>query len=154
LILSTPDYFAPEIILSKGYGKSVDWWAVGVLIFEMAAGYPPFMADEPVKTYEKIAAGKVNFPAHFSSEIKNLIWNLLQVDLSKRYGNLKDGVNDIKSHIWFATTDWVGLVNRRLEAPFVPKVKGAGDVTNFDVYADEKIKAEPTDRFVKEFADF
>lgn len=56
----TPEYLAPEIILSKGYNKAVDWWALGVLIYEMAAGYPPFFADQPIQIYEKIVSGKVS----------------------------------------------------------------------------------------------
>ena len=55
----TPEYIAPEVILSKGHDKSVDWWSLGVLIYEMTAGYPPFAADNPMKMYEKIVAGKV-----------------------------------------------------------------------------------------------
>ncbi|TGZ68409.1 hypothetical protein CRM22_004273 [Opisthorchis felineus] len=111
-LCGTPEYLAPEIILSKGYNKAVDWWALGVLIYEMAAGYPPFFADQPIQIYEKIVSGKVRFPSHFSSDLKDLLRNLLQVDLTKRFGNLKNGVNDIKTHKWFATTDWIATYKR------------------------------------------
>uniref|UniRef100_A0A7N4V5I0 cAMP-dependent protein kinase n=1 Tax=Sarcophilus harrisii TaxID=9305 RepID=A0A7N4V5I0_SARHA len=113
-LCGTPEYLAPEIILSKGYNKAVDWWALGVLIYEMAAGYPPFFADQPIQIYEKIVSGKVRFPSHFSSDLKDLLRNLLQVDLTKRYGNLKNGVNDIKNHKWFATTDWIAIYQRKV----------------------------------------
>ncbi|XP_072024063.1 uncharacterized protein [Amphiura filiformis] len=89
-LCGTPEYLAPEIILSKGYNKAVDWWALGVLIYEMAAGYPPFFADQPIQIYEKIVSGKVRFPSHFSSDLKDLLRNLLQVDLTKLHGNLKN----------------------------------------------------------------
>ncbi|VDO88478.1 unnamed protein product [Schistosoma margrebowiei] len=56
----TPEYLAPEIIQSKGYTKAVDWWATGVLIYEMVAGHPPFFADEPIEIYERIVIGKVS----------------------------------------------------------------------------------------------
>ncbi|KAM9115081.1 cAMP-dependent protein kinase catalytic subunit alpha-like [Pangshura tecta] len=153
-LCGTPEYLAPEIILSKGYNKAVDWWALGVLIFEMAAGYPPFFADQPIEIYEKIVSGKVRFPSHFSSDLKDLLRNLLQVDLTKRFGNLKNGVNDIKKHKWFATTDWIAIYQRKVEAPFVPKCKGSGDTSNFDDYAEEEIRVSTTEKFAKEFAEF
>lgn len=80
----TREYIAPEIILSKGYGKSVDWWSFGVLIFEMNAGFSPFYAKDPMHIYEKISAGKYKEPPHFSVRLCDLVKNLLQVDLTKR----------------------------------------------------------------------
>nr|XP_020656074.1 cAMP-dependent protein kinase catalytic subunit alpha isoform X1 [Pogona vitticeps] len=153
-LCGTPEYLAPEIILSKGYNKAVDWWALGVLIYEMAAGYPPFFADQPIQIYEKIVSGKVRFPSHFSSDLKDLLRNLLQVDLTKRFGNLKNGVNDIKNHKWFATTDWIAIYQRKVEAPFIPKCKGPGDTSNFDDYEEEEIRVSVTEKCAKEFAEF
>uniref|UniRef100_A0A8P4KNR2 cAMP-dependent protein kinase n=1 Tax=Dicentrarchus labrax TaxID=13489 RepID=A0A8P4KNR2_DICLA len=140
--------------LVQGYNKAVDWWALGVLIYEMAAGYPPFFADQPIQIYEKIVSGKVRFPSHFSSDLKDLLRNLLQVDLTKRYGNLKNGVNDIKNHKWFSTTDWIAIYERKVEAPFLPKCRGPGDTSNFDDYEEEDIHVSQTEKCAKEFADF
>jgi len=153
-LCGTPEYLAPEIILSKGYNKAVDWWALGVLVYEMAAGYPPFFADQPIQIYEKIVSGRVRFPAHFTGDLKDLLRNLLQVDLTKRYGNLKNGVNDIKTHKWFATTDWIAIFERRVEAPFIPKCKGPGDTSNFDNYEEEALRISSAEKCAKEFADF
>ena len=100
--------------MSKGYNKAVDWWALGVLIYEMAAGYPPFFADQPIQIYEKIVSGKVRYPSNFSSELKELLRNLLQVDLTKRFGNLKNGVNDIKNNRWFNSTDWIAIYQKKV----------------------------------------
>lgn len=153
-LCGTPEYLAPEIILSKGYNKAVDWWALGVLVYEMAAGYPPFFADQPIQIYEKIVSGKVRFPSHFSSDLKDLLKNLLQVDLTKRYGNLKNAVNDIKNHKWYATTDWIAIYQKKVEAPFIPKCKGPGDYSNFDDYEEEPLRISSTEKCSKEFADF
>jgi protein kinase A len=153
-LCGTPEYLAPEIILSKGYNKAVDWWALGVLIYEMAAGYPPFFADQPIQIYEKIVSGKVRFPSHFTSELKDLLRNLLQVDLTKRYGNLRNGVADIKNHKWFSSIDWIAVYQKKLDAPFHPKVKGPGDPSNFDDYDEEPLKISNSEKCAKEFADF
>jgi len=153
-LCGTPEYLAPEIILSKGYNKAVDWWALGVLMYEMAAGYPPFFADQPIQIYEKIVSGKVRFPSHFSSELKELLRSILQVDLTKRYGNLRNGVNDIKNHKWFSSTEWEEVYQKKVEPPFVPKCKGAGDTSNFDDYVEEDLYISSTEKCANEFMDF
>ena len=135
-LCGTPDYLAPEIILNKGHGKPVDWWALGVLIYEMLSGYPPFYDDDPMGTYQKILHGKIDFPPHFSRSARDLIKKLLQADLTKRYGNLKGGAKDIKSHPWFAGLDWNALTRRATTAPIRPPVSGANDTSQFDDYSD------------------
>ncbi|TRY82605.1 hypothetical protein DNTS_032560 [Danionella cerebrum] len=134
-LCGTPEYLAPEIILSKGYNKAVDWWALGILIYEMAAGYPPFFAEQPIQIYEKI----------------DLLRNLLQVDLTKRFGNLKNGVSDIKNHRWFASTDWIAVYEKKVDAPIIPKCRGPGDTSNFDEYDEEDIRVSFTEKCSKEF---
>lgn len=84
LFTGTPEYLAPEIILSQGYNHSVDWWSLGVLMYEMAAGFPPFFAKDHMKLYERIISGKYACPPHFTKGLKDLLTNILQVDRSKR----------------------------------------------------------------------
>uniref|UniRef100_A0A2K5D021 Uncharacterized protein n=1 Tax=Aotus nancymaae TaxID=37293 RepID=A0A2K5D021_AOTNA len=142
----------PEIILSKGY-KAVDWWALGVLTYEMAMGFPPFYADQPIQIYEKIISGKVRFPSHVSSDLKDLLRSLLQVDLTKCFGNLRNGVGDIKNLKWFATTNWIAIYEKKVEAPFIPKFAGPGDASNFDNY-EEEIRISINEKCANEFSEF
>ncbi|KAI3653487.1 hypothetical protein MP228_001434 [Amoeboaphelidium protococcarum] len=155
-LCGTPDYLAPEIIQSKGYGKSVDWYALGVLIFEMLAGYPPFFDEDHVRLYEKILIGKVKYPSHFDPAAKDLVKHLLTADLSKRFGNLKNGSEDIKRHKWFADMDWNKLLRKEISAPHIPHVKHPGDASNFDVYEEdpEPYGREGIDPFAEKFATF
>ncbi|KAJ1565499.1 camp-dependent protein kinase catalytic subunit [Cladochytrium tenue] len=136
-LCGTPDYLAPEIIQSKGYGRAVDWWALGILIYEMLAGHPPFYDEDHFKLYEKILACRPKFPPHFDPMAKDLVKRLLTADLSKRYGNLRGGSGDIKRHKWFAGVDWEALVALQVRAPYVPPSKGDGDTSNFDVYPED-----------------
>ena len=135
-LCGTPEYLAPEILLNKGHGKPVDWWTFGVLLYEMIAGIDPFNDEDPMLIYQKILKGKIKFPSSFPSNAKSLVKHLLVQDLSKRYGNLKGGVNDIKNHRFFKELDWNGLVKYKLKAPYVPNISGKGDCNNFAVSED------------------
>ena len=135
-LCGTPDYLAPEVILNKGHGKPVDWWALGVLIYEMLAGYPLFYDDDPMGTYQKILHSKPEFPSHFTRSSRDLIKKLLQPDLTKRFGNLKGAARDIKMHPWFNGIDWTQLVNKTITAPIKPQVAGPDDTSQFDNYDD------------------
>uniref|UniRef100_A0AAR5PTJ0 Protein kinase domain-containing protein n=2 Tax=Dendroctonus ponderosae TaxID=77166 RepID=A0AAR5PTJ0_DENPD len=153
-LCGTPEYIAPEIILSKGYGKAVDWWSYGVLLFEMSAGYPPFTSGDPMKVYEKIISCKYKTPAFFTLELSDLIRNMLQVDLSRRFGNLRNGTADIKSHRWFHHTNFEGIFNRQIEPPFRPKIKSASDTSNFDDYPHSDLKISEHNLFQDQFEEF
>merc|ERR1712183_773926 len=122
-LCGTPEYIAPEVLLNKGHGKPVDWWTLGILIYEMIVGQPPFCDEDPMGIYQKILAGKVYFPKYFDKDAKALVKKLLTADLGKRYGNLKNGVDDIKQHKWFKDIDWAALLQKKLPAPFKPQVK-------------------------------
>ncbi|KAF9923720.1 camp-dependent protein kinase catalytic subunit [Linnemannia zychae] len=134
----TPDYLAPEVIKSKGYGKAADWWSFGIFIFEMLAGYPPFYDDDLFKMCQKIVDGEMRYPKYFDGLAKDLLKRLLVSDLTKRYGNLRDGCHDIRNHAWFEGVDWSMVLRREIAAPFVPDVKWDGDASCFGFYPEEE----------------
>jgi serine/threonine protein kinase len=138
-LCGTPDYLAPEIIKNKGHGFAVDWWALGVIVFEMLAGYPPFYGEDPMETYRKILEQPAEFPAHFTKHARDIIRKMLQKDVSKRIGNLKNGVRDITSHAWFASVDWRATLKKKTTPPMRPRVRSADDTSNFDDYGDAPI---------------
>ena len=122
-ICGTPEYMSPEILLNQGHGKAVDWWTLGILLYEMLAGYPPFQDDDPMNIYRKIINTKPRYPDGFDSNCKSLVKHLLRRDLSKRYGNLKDGANDLKTHRFFSTINFEDLLQRKLQVPYKPDDK-------------------------------
>lgn len=139
-LCGTPDYIAPEVVATKPYNKSVDWWSFGVLIFEMLAGYTPFCDPSPIKIYENILAGQVIYPNFFHSDVLNLLESLITADLSKRLGNLQGGAQDVKNHPWFSEVVWERLYNRNIETPYEPPiVSGYGDTSQFDKYPEKEM---------------
>ncbi|XP_049864947.1 cAMP-dependent protein kinase catalytic subunit alpha-like [Pectinophora gossypiella] len=153
-LCGTPQYLAPEIIMSKGYSYSVDWWSFGVLIFEMVSGYAPFCHHEPAKLYDKILLGRFKAPDTMSGICKQLVKRLLNVDPTKRYGSLKSGVYDIKSHEWFGDIDWGSIFHQKIEAPHVPIVKDLGVGEGFTERGDVMLKTSPVCEYEEEFRNF
>jgi len=131
-LCGTPEYIAPEVLLNKGHGKPVDWWTLGILTYEMIVGQPPFCDEEPMGIYQKILAGKVYFPKYFDTNAKGLVKKLLTADLSKRYGNLKDGSNDILKHKWFDSVNYAQLEAQSIPAPYKPQMKNDQDMSNYE----------------------
>ncbi|KAL1679493.1 kinase-like domain-containing protein [Schizophyllum commune] len=127
----TPEYIAPELLESQGYTKTVDWWTLGVLLYEMMTGLPPFY-DENVNTmYQRILTDPLNFPPDMSSEARSVMTGLLQRDPSKRLGH--NGGEEIKRHPFFAKyVDWGKLLAKKIQPPFKPSVESVLDVANFD----------------------
>ncbi|XP_077987312.1 cAMP-dependent protein kinase catalytic subunit PRKX-like [Glandiceps talaboti] len=142
-LCGTPEYLAPEIIQSKGHGKAVDWWALGILVFEMLVGYPPFFDDNPFGIYEKILAAKLDWPRHLDPTAKDLIKRLLVVDRTKRLGAMKNGADDVRKHKWFKGMDWDEVRDRRLTPPIIPKLLHDGDTQNFDDYPEDSWQSAP-----------
>mmetsp|Transcript_19481 Transcript_19481/g.50681 ORF Transcript_19481/g.50681 Transcript_19481/m.50681 type:complete len:391 (-) Transcript_19481:211-1383(-) len=154
----TPEYLAPEIIVNKGYNHAVDWWAVGVLIYEMRCGRSPFEATSQLQMFKKISKRDFKYPRDFTADEEDLIGGLLQVDLTRRLGAMVGGVNDIKTKKYFGMgpADWEAMGQQKIPSPYCPKVKHAGDTDNFDQYEEATIKWYGTgsDKFGDTFESF
>lgn len=133
-LCGTPDYLAPEIVTGQGHGKGVDWWTLGILIYEMLASFPPFFDDEPMMTYRKIIQGKFKFPRYLSAQSKDLISKLLKPKATKRIGVIKGGADLIRRHPWFDSNgfSWEQLRNQTMKPPIKNRVKSHKDLSNFD----------------------
>jgi len=128
----TPEYLAPEIIANKGYTRAVDWWAVGVLIFEMRKGRSPFEAKEQMDMFRKITKCEFKFPRNFSEPERQLIMGFLQVDITRRLGYMHGGAARIKREPYFEGLDWNRLARQKYQSPFKPGVTGEADSSKFD----------------------
>ncbi|KAK3692874.1 cAMP dependent protein kinase A catalytic subunit [Podospora appendiculata] len=157
-LCGTPDYLAPEVVSNKGYNKSVDWWSLGILIYEMLCGYTPFWdGGSPMKIYENILRGKIKYPAYINPDAQNLLERLITADLTKRLGNLYAGPSDVKNHPWFSEVTWDRLARKDIDAPYTPPVKaGQGDASQFDRYPEEteRYGQAGNDEYAELFVDF
>ncbi|XP_043207719.1 cGMP-dependent protein kinase, isozyme 1-like [Amphibalanus amphitrite] len=133
----TPEYVSPEVILNKGHDRAVDYWSLGVLMYELYTGAPPFSASDPMKTYNIILKGIdiIDFPRNIPRSGEQLIKRLCRDVPTERLGYQRNGVEDIRKHRWFQGFDWEGLRSRQLAPPIIPQVKGPTDASNFDCYS-------------------
>uniref|UniRef100_A0A8C8BPH2 cGMP-dependent protein kinase n=1 Tax=Oncorhynchus tshawytscha TaxID=74940 RepID=A0A8C8BPH2_ONCTS len=143
----TPEYVAPEIILNKGHDISADYWSLGILMFELLTGSPPFSGPDPMKTYNIILRGidMIEFPKKITKNAANLIKKLCRDNPSERLGNLKNGVKDIQKHKWFEGFNWEGLRKGTLTPPIIPNVISPMDTSNFDNFPEDKEEPPPDD---------
>ncbi|XP_074755216.1 rho-associated protein kinase 1 isoform X2 [Athene noctua] len=145
--VGTPDYISPEVLKSQGgdgyYGRECDWWSVGVFLYEMLVGDTPFYADSLVGTYSKIMNHKnsLTFPDdnEISKEAKNLICAFL-TDREVRLG--RNGVEEIKRHLFFKNDQWAWETLRDTVAPVVPDLSSDIDTSNFDDLEEDKGEEE------------
>mmetsp|Transcript_56408 Transcript_56408/g.160127 ORF Transcript_56408/g.160127 Transcript_56408/m.160127 type:complete len:763 (+) Transcript_56408:53-2341(+) len=129
----TPDYFAPELIASKGHTHAVDWWTLGILTFELLSGHPPFESATPMQIYQKVTKGinRVVFPKKCKGAVETLIKGLCHHTPSERLPMKKGDSQNIKKHAWYQGFDWEAMENVSLRVPHKPVVKGKKDVANF-----------------------
>uniref|UniRef100_A0ACD5YZX1 Uncharacterized protein n=1 Tax=Avena sativa TaxID=4498 RepID=A0ACD5YZX1_AVESA len=128
----TLEYMAPEIILGQGHDKAADWWSVGILLFEMLTGKPPFVGNRE-KAQQKIVKEKLKLPSFLTSEAHSLLKGLLHKEAGKRLGTGPGGSDEIKKHKWFKPINWRKLDAREILPSFRPDVAGLTCIANFDV---------------------
>jgi len=136
-LCGTPEYLAPEIISNRGHNCGVDWWTLGILVYEMLVGQPPFVGNTQLDTYHKITRGKYKMPTTFSRDTKDLISRLLMHNPASRLGCNYSGPSEVLSHSFYSSISFKELDNRTVPMPFVPVIKDAFDTSNFDEYDDD-----------------
>jgi len=129
----TPDYFAPELIASTGHTNAVDWWTLGILVFELMSGHPPFESAYPMQIYSKVMKGisKVPFPPKCQGNAGELIKSLLKKEPSERLPMRPGGVKNLKEHAWFSGFEWDQCKAGTADPPYKPVVKSKKDIANF-----------------------
>mmetsp|Transcript_43810 Transcript_43810/g.114257 ORF Transcript_43810/g.114257 Transcript_43810/m.114257 type:complete len:481 (-) Transcript_43810:301-1743(-) len=140
--VGTVEYLAPEMIRKTGHGKAVDWWALGILMFEMLTGLPPFYAKTVPEMKRKILEERLRFPGYVSQEARDIIAGLLDRNPRTRLGSGR-GVEAIKDHPFFASINWDALMRKEIRPPYKPEIRyGEADTTNFDPHYLEKMVAD------------
>jgi RAC serine/threonine-protein kinase len=160
----TPEYLAPEVLEDNDYGRSVDWWGLGVVMYEMMCGRLPFYNRDHEVLFELIMMEQVKFPARVTDLAKSLLGGLLIKDPTKRLGGGRRDADDVMEHPFFGDTNWQELYDKKVTPPFIPQIKSEEDTSNFDDdFTQEPAKLTPpegeglaaiTEEDDKEFHDF
>eukprot|EP00475_Leptophrys_vorax_P005233 TRINITY_DN1316_c0_g1_i1.p1 TRINITY_DN1316_c0_g1~~TRINITY_DN1316_c0_g1_i1.p1 ORF type:complete len:536 (-),score=158.35 TRINITY_DN1316_c0_g1_i1:35-1642(-) len=127
----TPEYLAPEVIKGLSHDKAVDWWSLGILLYEIVIGIPPFYSQNVNEMYHKIQNAPLKFPASVSSAFRSLVVQLLDRNPATRLGAV-GGFDEVKSHDFFNGIDWDLLLKKEVEPLYKPEIKSAADTSNFD----------------------
>jgi len=142
----TPEYLAPEVLEDNDYGRAVDWWGVGVVMYEMVCGHLPFYNRNHDVLFELILKEEIRLPPQLSASCKDLLSQLLNKDPKQRLGGGERDGHEIMEHPFFCNIDWKALYNLEIPPPFVPKVIDDADVSNFDPqFTTEVVQITPPD---------
>ncbi|KAG9341496.1 hypothetical protein JZ751_019001 [Albula glossodonta] len=128
----TPEFLAPEVLTETSYTRAVDWWGLGVLIFEMLVGESPFPGDDEEEVFDSIVNDEVRYPRFLSTEAISIMRMLLRRNPERRLGAGERDAEEVKKHPFFRNVDWSGLLAKKVKPPFVPTIRGREDVSNFD----------------------
>ncbi|XP_062264391.1 serine/threonine-protein kinase N1b isoform X1 [Platichthys flesus] len=135
----TPEFLAPEVLTDTSYTRAVDWWGLGVLVYEMLVGESPFPGDDEEEVFDSIVNDEVRYPRFLSTEAIGIMRRLLRRNPERRLGSGEKDAEDVKKQPFFRGLDWDALLQRKVPPPFVPTIVGKEDVSNFDA----EFTAEP-----------
>jgi len=128
----TPEFMAPEILLEQRYGRAVDWWAFGVLIYEMLLGQSPFRGEDEDEIFDAILEDEILYPINMSRDSVSICQRLLTRDPERRLGSGKSDAEEIKRHPFFRGVNWDDMLAKKVPPPFYPSISGRTDTSNFD----------------------
>ncbi|KAI1877068.1 hypothetical protein JX265_000158 [Neoarthrinium moseri] len=128
----TPEFMAPEILLDKKYGRAVDWWAFGVLIYQMLLQQSPFRGEDEDEIYDAILADEPLYPIHMPRDSVSILQKLLTREPDKRLGSGPTDAQEVMSQPFFRNIVWDDIYHKRVAPPFLPQIKNATDTSNFD----------------------
>ncbi|XP_042278536.1 serine/threonine-protein kinase N2-like isoform X1 [Thunnus maccoyii] len=128
----TPEFLAPEVLTDDNYTRAVDWWGMGVLIFEMLVGESPFPGEDEEEVFDSIVNDDVQYPGSLPPDAVSIIQKLLKKNPLKRLGAGERDANELKGEKFFETIDWEALLAKKVKPPFLPSIKESVDVSNFD----------------------
>ncbi|KAF8584712.1 hypothetical protein K439DRAFT_1389249 [Ramaria rubella] len=137
----TPEFMAPEILLEQRYGRAVDWWAFGVLTYEMLLGQSPFRGDDEDEIFDAILEDEPLYPITMPRDAVSILQKLLTRDPTRRLGSSKADAEEIKRHPFFKDVSFDDVLNKRIPPPYFPTIKGSADTSNFD---EEFTREQPT----------
>ncbi|KAI0478521.1 hypothetical protein GGR56DRAFT_630673, partial [Xylariaceae sp. FL0804] len=128
----TPEFMAPEILLDKKYGRAVDWWAFGVLIYQMLLQQSPFRGEDEDEIYDAILADEPLYPIHMPRDSVSILQKLLTREPDQRLGSGPTDAQEVMSQPFFRNIVWDDIYHKRVGPPFMPTIKNATDTSNFD----------------------
>ena len=130
-LCGTPEFLSPEVLLKKGHNKAVDYWALGIFIYELFTKQGPFFDEDPLKLYINTIKVEYKFTNNFPEKAKTIVRGLLVKSPHKRLGMIRGGIEHLKNNSFFKDFNWTELINRKMNPPIIPKVKNDRDISNF-----------------------
>lgn len=156
--VGTPEYVAPEMLLPNqrkaGYGFSVDWWSLGVFVWELKNRQTPFAGDSLFQVFDRIVRGKYSLPKDWDAVLVDLLKKIFQVDVAKRIGCGVNGSKEIKDHAWFAPISWKMLYEKKMAPVFLPQCSNADELSNYMHYEEKPLRETDQEEYAQLFQSF